>query len=233
VSSAAIGWVRPCEGGAVDDEFVSGRFRFRVEHSDSLDDQLRGFHEELTDDTFDLRVTRTGWIPELNGAPIASWFLARLNRLTDNCPWMGGKDYVDGGGFAIDFVAYLTFIEPDYSKAPFVQPLLFDMKALGLHVEPDRPVASFQFQGDMQGVAVLGQRAADCPAEEVLDALAAALVKAPEQLLECKLEVIDPEWKLDPEIYTPRPRKGTRNEYGWDGTQFLGRWNVRDADLSS
>ena len=66
--------------------------------------------------------------------------------------------------------------------------------------------------------------------EGVLEALAAALLAAPADLMPRELAVRDPEWKLDPEMYRPRPVKGSRNWYGWDGSQFLGKDNIREAE---
>jgi hypothetical protein len=221
--------VRPLEGVVMGGSFTSGHFRFQVEASDEASDKERGFHEELLGEEFDLRLSNTGRVPDLGGAPIASWLLARLERLLG--PVVAGKEYNDGGGYMVEFVVYAVHVEPEKPKANFVQPLLFDMAALGVHIEPDKPVASFQFQADMQGAAVLGYRAVDCSGEDVLAALAAAFLAAPEDLVPCKVAVIDPEWKADPETYKPRPVKGSRNWYGWDGSQFLGRDNIRDADL--
>jgi hypothetical protein len=221
--------VRPLKGVVMSGSFTSGRYRFQVEASDETSDKERGFDEELEDSEFDLRLSNTGHIPDLGGAPIASWLLARLERLVG--PVVAGKEYNDGGGYLVEFVAYEVYVEPEKPKGAFVQPLLFDTDALGIHIEPDKPVASFQFQADMQGAAVLGYRAVDCPGEDVLKALAAAFLAAPEDLVPCKVAVIDPEWREDPEMYKPRPFKGSRNWYGWDGRKFLGQDNTRDADL--
>ncbi len=212
----------------MDDGFTSGRFRFRVEWSDWESDKARGFHEELEDDAFDLRLARTGKIPDLGGAPIASWLLARFARLTDDGLGLAGVEHNDGGGYVIEFVVYRIYSEWEDPQATFVQPLLFDVAELGVDVEPEKPVASFQFQATMEGAVVLGQRAHDCPAEEVLEALAAALLAAPTELLRRQLAVKDPEWKCDPEMYCPRPVKGSRNWYGWDGSEFLGKFNIRE-----
>src|SRR5262249_25522727 len=123
-------------------------------------------------------------------------------------------------------------LHPDWADetATSRQPFLFDVAEFERPVAPEKPVASFQFQADMEGAAVVGQRAADCPAEDVLEALAAALLAAPADLMPRELAVRDPEWKLDPEMYKPRPVKGSRNWYGWDGSQFLGKDNIREAE---
>jgi hypothetical protein len=210
--------------------FTSRSFRFEIDWSDWVSDDGRTFDEELEDEAFDLRLTATGRIPDLGGAPIASWLLARLARLTDDMLGVDGEESTDGGGYVIEFLVYR---EPNRTKPAVMQPLLFDMEELGVHIEPERPVASLQLQADMQGVAVLGYRAADCPGEKVLQALADALLAAPDDMMAREIAIFDPEWKEDPEMYKPRPFKGSRNWYGWDGSRFLGRDNIRDADLQA
>src|SRR5947208_2044149 len=158
--------------------FTSCRFRFQVERSDWESDVARSFHGDLQDDAFDLRLTGTGKVPDLGGAPVASWLLARLARLTDDRLGLASVENVDGGGYVVEFVVYLIPADPATQKATIVQPLLFNMDELGVDVEPERAVASFQFQAGMEGAAVVGQRATNCPAEKVLEALAAALLAA-------------------------------------------------------
>src|SRR5438477_472071 len=62
--------------------------------------------------------------------------------------------------------------------------------------------------------------------------IATWLLAAPAELARCQMAVRDPEWKLDPDMYRPRPVRGSRNWYGWDGDRFLGKDNIREADLS-
>jgi hypothetical protein len=209
--------------------FTSGRFRFEVEGRDWESDSARSFHEDLEDGDFDLRLTRTGRVPDLGGSPIASWLLARLARLTDDRLGLASRCDTDGGGYVVDFVVYRVHVAWE-DEAALGQRFLFNMEEFQRPVEPEHPIASFQFQADMEGAAVLGRRAADCPGEEVLEAFAAAIIAAPTDLLPRQLVVKDPEWKLDPEMYRPRPVKGSRNSYGWDGVQFLGRDNIRGVD---
>jgi hypothetical protein len=178
--------------------FTHGQFHFRVEGAD----YLPGVGEPLDDDAFDLRLTPSGRVPDLGGAPLASWLLARLARLTDDGFPSNGKEHNDGGGWCVEFVVYGA---------------------------DERPLAAFQFQGDMQGAAVVGDRAPDCDPEAVLGTLAEALLEHPGDLLRCRLRVVDPEWKHDPGCYEPRPVPGDRNVYGWDGQRYLGRKNIREA----
>jgi hypothetical protein len=213
------------EGIDMAGSFTSGRFRFQVEGSDWETDAARGFREAFQEDAFDLRLTDTGKVPDLGGAPIASWLLARLARLTDDRLGLAGVEDADGGGYMVEFVVYRLPAAPDP-----MQPLLFNMDEVDSDVVPDSPVASFQFQADMEGAAVLGHRAADCTAEEVLDALATALLAAPADLMPRELSVRDPEWELDPEMYRPRPEEGSCNWYGWDGFVYLGKDNITGAE---
>jgi hypothetical protein len=191
--------------------FSSGRFRFEVEGSGRESDSERDFHEDLEDGGFALRLTGTGKVPDLGGSPIASWLLARLTRLTGDWLGLAGRQDTDGGGYVVRFVVYRVNVDWR-DEAATGQRFLFNMAEFQRPVEPGIPVASFQFQADMEGAAVVGQRA------------------APADLLPRELVVRDPEWKLDPQMYSPRPGKGSRNIYGWDGFQFLGRDNIRAAD---
>src|SRR5262245_36362859 len=202
-----VGYLVPCYAGGYDTEvwahegvvmggsFTSGRFRFEVEASDWAADEARGLCKKFGDKAFDSRLFGTDRVPDLNGAPIASWILARLARLTDDGLALADMEHNDGGGYLVEFVAYAIPVEPKKPETGFVQPLLFDMAEPGVYVEPDKPSASFQFQADMTGSAVLGRRAADCPAEEVLEALADALLADPTDLACRTIAVFDPEWK--------------------------------------
>jgi hypothetical protein len=184
----------------------------------------------VDEDAFDLRLTSTGRVPDLDGSPIASWLLARLARLTDDRLGLADREDTDGGGYVVRFVVYRSNVDWKDETAHSGQRFLFNMAEFQRPVELEIPIASFQFQADMEGAGVIGRRAVDCPAEEVLEAFAAAILAAPADLLPRELVVKDPEWKLDPEMYSPRPVKGSRNSYGWDGFQFLGNDNIRDAE---
>jgi hypothetical protein len=207
----------------MESSFPSGRFRFYVDFSETERDQERGFSVYLDDDDFALRLTRSGTLPDLNGAPVASWILARLARLTEDRLGLAEEEHVDGGGYMIEFVVYRIPTGPDPQQL-----LMFGLEQSDLSIE-DLPVAAFQFQADMTGAGVIGQRVPDCPAEEILEAFAAELLAAPTDLTPRELAVYDPEWEDDPGEYIPVPDEDTRNWYGWDGSQFLGQFNVRDV----
>jgi hypothetical protein len=210
--------------------FTSGQFRFEVEGSDWETDSARGFYAYLEDDAFDLRLTSIGRVPDLDGSPLASWLLARLARLADDELGLADREDSDGGGYLVEFVVYRVNVDAEDETARSGQLFLFNMAQFQCPVEPETPIASFQFQASMEGAEVIGRRTSDCSAEEVLEAFAAAILAAPGDLLPRELVVRDPEWKLNPEMYTPQPVKGSRNSYGWDGFQFLGRDNIREAE---
>jgi hypothetical protein len=162
---------------------------------------VTGRRTDLYEGDFDARLTSTGRLPDLGGGPIASWALARLRHLTGGGLPAEREARTDGGGYVIEVVAY---------------------------EDSGRPVAAFQFQGDAVGLGVVGQRGRGCPAEDVLGALAAALAAEPGALRPCRYTVVDPEWAYYPEDFTPPPGAGSRNCYGWDGAEFLGRGNIRE-----
>jgi hypothetical protein len=209
--------------------FTSGHFRFQVAGSDWESDQAHGFPEDLLDDYFDDRLSHGGRLPDLGSAPVASWLLARLAFLTEDGLGLADAEDVDGGGYVVEFVVYRLPAQPLNPKPGSVQRPLFEDYELDRFIEPERPVASFQLQGYTEGVGVIGQRSPDCPVEGVLEALAAALLAAPSTLRSRELAVRDPEWKLDPKMYRPFPDEDTCNWYGWDGSQFLGKDNIREA----
>src|SRR5262245_15096791 len=135
--------------------FKWDRFLFQVENGDDF----IGLRETLDSDEFDSRLTSSGRVPDLNGAPIASWALARLRKMTDDGFPAEEKERNDGGGYLLHFVVY---------------------------VDPEMPVAAFQFQGTTEGIGIVGDRAADCSAEEIINAMASALVAEPSALMECR-----------------------------------------------
>jgi hypothetical protein len=82
----------------------------------------------------------------------------------------------------------------------------------------------------MQGAAVIGERSQNVESGVLLDTLALAIMSDPTSVQEARLLVKDPEWKHDPDAYSPTPTKESKNTYGWDGVRYLGRENIREAD---
>lgn len=208
--------------------FRSGRFRFFVKWWDTSVDSDDGFKEELDDETFDLRLSRSKLLPNLGGAPVASWLLARLAKLTDNQLGIASVEHVDGGGYVVGFVVARVPVPPSGENARYFQQSLFEPGEVFVADEVGSPIASFELQADMEGAAILGQRTSEFDTEDILASFAAALLAAPNDLTVREIEVKDPEWKLDPAMYHPRPHKGSQNWYGWDGIQFLGVENIRE-----
>ncbi|MEQ9498547.1 MAG: hypothetical protein RIT81_16850 [Deltaproteobacteria bacterium] len=135
---------------AVDDGFTA------VELDDPQD-----FAVEDLDERF------TPHLPELNGAPVASWVFARLGAL------VGGEDatrrlaldpdtveHVDDALFVIDFVVR----------------------------RGEAPVAKIQLQGGTIGVALLGVTADAA----VVEAFEAALLAAVDEVATCRVMTLDP-----------------------------------------
>ncbi|HEY7314880.1 MAG TPA: hypothetical protein VH643_36375 [Gemmataceae bacterium] len=114
------------------------------------------------EDDFDKRLAESGRLPELAGAPVASWVAARLARLTSGLPGRTTDQQVDGGVFHLDF-------------------LVFDRDRTQL--------GSVQIQADWMGVAIccVGPNAG-----QVLTELTACLLAEPEEVARCRLEVWDP-----------------------------------------
>ena len=141
----------------------------------------------------------SGSLPDLKGAPIASWVLARLRRLIHDLPtWSDERN--DGGGFCFDF----------------------DVEREG------QVVASIQLQGDSMSPVVLGRGDAEV-GEALKAAFVAALLSDPTDVEECCYRIVDPEWQEVPDGYFPPPTADSLNEYGWkphDG--FLGADNIKE-----
>jgi hypothetical protein len=78
------------------------------------------------------------------------------------------------------------------------------------------------------GAAVLGRHAEVCSASDLIHAVVSALLAEPGNLMSCRLSVTDPEWREDPEMYTPKPKRRAKNWYGWDGVKFLGENNIKE-----
>jgi hypothetical protein len=136
-----------------------------------------------TDDDFDKRLADSGRLPNLASAPVSSWLAARLARIIGGLPRWTCDQHVDGGVFHLDFVVF----------------------------HRDRThVGGVQIQADWDGVAACCE---GLDAGRMLAELAASLLAEPEEVAECRLEVLDPE-------------TGRRHAYGYEGGVYLwGRWS--------
>jgi hypothetical protein len=180
----------------------SGADRFQVDDDlgSGVSSKLRN---ELVVEDLDRLLCESGHVPDLGRAPIASWMLARLARLTSGKVGFSltARQNNDGGGYAIDFVTHTD----------------------------ERPIAEFQLQADMAGAAILGRRILESSSDEIIQAFLTALLAAPCEVDPCNIAVRDPEWKEDPENYAPKPKRTSRNRYGWDAGKYLGADNIREA----
>src|SRR5262245_41672265 len=137
-------------------------------------------------------LSSSGKLPSLGPAPVASWLLARLFRLTRERLGFETHDrrYNDGGGYCLNFVAFTRDL---------------------------RPAAFFNVHGDSLGVRIWGTCAAEFSPQAVLHSFMVALLEDANDLMACKLTTID----TDPPNLDKR-RFGKPHVFGWDGSKFLG-----------
>lgn len=149
----------------------------------------------------DTAFVESGKLPDLRGAQLSSFVLARLRNLIPDIPAESYEEN-DGGGFVFD-----------------------------LDVERDgEVVASIQLQGDSISPIVLGHGPQDV-GDALQEVFVAKLLEAPDKLGECCYRIRNPEWDQSPELYTPTPTPDSINEYGWSKTTgFLGENNVKEED---
>lgn len=184
-------------GGAFD----AGPYHFAVDDGYAVLDLPEPLLELAVED-LDARLVTSGHVPELGGAPLASWLLARLEALTEGrglgfSP--GLVEHVDGGVWVVDFVV----------------------------TRGDAPVGKVQLQAGMIGAGVLGVVAAQEDPAAVVQALGQVVLQAPEEVRACEVRVADPEWLEAPEDYAPPPEEDAVCRFGFDGEAYLGADNVR------
>ena len=129
---------------------------------------------ELALDDLDLRLEAAAALPARGGAPLASWLLARLERMTGGLGRdPAAVDEIEGAVFVLDFVVR----------------------------EGDAEVAKVQVQAGGVGAGLLGvvRSAADAP--RVVDAWIAALVAAPAQVASVRIQVAEPAGRGPPAAY--------------------------------
>jgi hypothetical protein len=135
------------------------------------------------------------------GAPVASWVLARLAALA-HLPAAGDRVHtIEGGGYVLE------------------------LAVLDAH---RNLVGRLQLQGDANGNALFGQVRLGLSSSLAIQALVDALLAEPQAVAQYVLKVRDPDWRLDPDDFTPRPTRDSFNAYGWDGVTYLGLGNIRD-----
>lgn len=156
---------------------------------------------ELEIDDLDARLAASAELPPLDGAPIASWILARLAALVaggDLGLTPGLVEHIDGGVFVLDFVV---------ARAGVL-------------------VAKVQLQAGMIGAGLLGVVRSDEAPGALASALVRALGAAPAAVAAVEVRIVDPEWALEPEVFSPPPSSESVGRFGYDGARYLGRGNV-------
>ncbi len=144
----------------------------------------------------------SGRLPELGfGVPVASWVLARFRRIAPEYFPDRSAIVSDGGGYSFDFYV----------------------------LRGDDPVGWLQLQGGMNGVSLIGEVMEQSLVKKLSDLVLAVLLDRPTEIAACSVEVIDPDWQIEPDYYQPTPTEESRNHYGWDGKQYLGAENIREV----
>ena len=148
----------------------------------------------------------------LDGAPIASWVLARLAKLSRSEPpalELAGEPLAPDG--PVEIVDDAVFV--------------LDWRVVDAEGVTR---AKLQIQGGMVGVGLLGVQDRDL-GPRLVEALTEALLTSPADVDTVCARVQDPDWMNTPQDYVPAPSAEHVNHYGWDGTRYLGTQNVRPA----
>ncbi len=121
---------------------------------------------ELAVDDFDRLILESTHLQDLQGAPLASWLLARLCHLNEGLGLQpDAVECIEGGVWVVDFVVHCD----------------------------EAPVAKIQLQGGMIGAGLLGVAVNPEHAEGLMQALLHRLLRAPEAVAECRVRIRDPE----------------------------------------
>jgi hypothetical protein len=152
--------------------FESGAFLFVADDGYTAL-ELEGA-EEIQDDAVDRALSERGGMPDLQGAPIASWVLARLVHL--------GGDV--GSGEAVEVCEDALYV------ADFL-----------VYAKDGRGAAKIQVQGGTIGVGILGMAAGGVDRRAIVEALIDRLIQSPSDLAIAEVRVIDPAWDGEPNRY--------------------------------
>lgn len=156
-------------------------------------------HEHDLEWYLDDPLIESGKLPPLNSAPLSSWIIARLRVVDDSIP-AEITEHNDGGGYCFEMAVAAA----------------------------ESVLATFQLQGNMEGVAALGRATDGETAERILQQFVELLTEAPNELGECCYTIVDPEWMMDPDCFLPTPDEDSQNEYGWRDGSYLGVYNIRE-----
>ncbi len=156
---------------------------------------------ELCVEDLQEQLQSSGRLPDLGGAPVASWLLARLQYLSEDTDLTPSNEveYIDDGVWVLDFVVGQGGV----------------------------PVAKVQLQAGMTGAAILGAAIDKAQADFLLACIVEGLLVEPLAVAECLVEIHDPLWRSDPEAYLPRPDEGAVARFGFDGDTYLGHGNIQ------
>lgn len=88
-------------------------------------------------------------------------------------------------------------------------------------------VAAFQLHGDMERVIAMGRTVDYVLADRILKHFIQSLIEAPGQVAQCCYTIVNPQWSVSPDCFTPTPGEDSRNEYGWQDGLFLGAQNIQ------
>jgi hypothetical protein len=132
---------------------------------------------ELHEEELDRAILATARVPDLNGAPLASWILARIAHLVGARLGSTAVEVCEGGVFVLDFV---------------------------LSDATGERIGKVQVQAGWIGAGVLGVVAASVRPELVVRALVSVLAAEPESVGLCEIRVVDSAEENDPGSRTHR-----------------------------
>lgn len=159
--------------------------------------------------------------------PLASWFLARLAYLT--CGSVGLEQEVQVDGVDIELHVVVSRLAVDWvsEAAQNGQGLLFDVGEFSPPPRNDTELAVLSFTFGNDEFDAFAVRLTECDLNEICEKLCDALLAAPNKLERCRVSMFDHDWLEDPDGYEPTPNETSRNEYGWDGKELLGKNNIK------
>lgn len=121
---------------------------------------------QLCVDDLDTQLLASGRLPALDGAPVASWLLARLEGLSAGLGLSSDRvEEIEDAVWVVDFVLQ----------------------------REGQPVGKLQLQGGMIGAGLLGVLAGAEEPSAVSQAVLQALLAAPDEVCPCEVRVCDPE----------------------------------------
>ena len=131
--------------GNLDSAFWHDDFGFLIDRSHThiaSTADLRAFRDDFIADVLDA----SGRLPNLNGAPVASWFLPRLVEVTRAGINLDDQEQLhnDGGGIYLEWVAFTKAFKPRsfFNVRCYSNRIVMDGKCMA-NTEPGELVAAF------------------------------------------------------------------------------------------